>query len=249
MKRVLTIAGSDSGGGAGIQADIKTITLLGGYAMSVVTALTAQNTKEVRAIHALPPAFIEQQLDTVLSDIGADAAKTGMLFNAPAIETVANRLSAYGMKKIVVDPVMVAKGGDTLLVEEARETLAKCLIPMAMLVTPNLPEAGVLSNKSISTEKDIHEAARIIKAMGAKYVLIKGPTPTARGVLILQPLPRSWPWTLKSKRPWSGRRISSILPSALPFRWARGMVPPMFMPHLPGTRQDIESWRRCRTAW
>jgi hydroxymethylpyrimidine kinase/phosphomethylpyrimidine kinase len=174
MKRVLTIAGSDSGGGAGIQADIKTITLLGGYAMSVVTALTAQNTKEVTAIHALPPAFIEQQLDTVLSDIGADAAKTGMLFNAPAIEAVANRLSAYGMKKIVVDPVMVAKGGDTLLVEEARETLAKCLIPLAMLVTPNVPEAGVLSNKSISTEKDIHEAARIIKAMGAKYVLIKG---------------------------------------------------------------------------
>jgi len=142
--------------------------------MSVVTALTAQNTKEVRAIHALPPAFIEQQLDTVLSDIGADAAKTGMLFNASAIEAVANRLSAYGMKKIVVDPVMVAKGGDTLLVEEARETLAKRLIPMAMLVTPNIPEAGILSNKSISTEKDIHEAARIIKAMGAKYVLIKG---------------------------------------------------------------------------
>ena len=142
--------------------------------MSVITALTAQNTKEVKAIHALPAAFIEQQLDTVLSDIGADAAKTGMLFNASAIEAVANRLSAYGMKKIVVDPVMVAKGGDTLLVEEARETLAKRLIPMAMLVTPNIPEAGILSNKSISTEKDIHEAARIIKAMGAKYVLIKG---------------------------------------------------------------------------
>lgn len=174
MKRVLTIAGSDSGGGAGIQVDIKTITLLGGFGMSVITALTAQNTKEVRAIHALPAAFIEQQLDTVLSDMGADAAKTGMLFSAEAIETVANRLSAYGMKKIVVDPVMVAKGGDTLLVEEARETLAKCLIPMAMLVTPNIPEAGVLSNKSISTEEDIHEAARVIKAMGPKYVLIKG---------------------------------------------------------------------------
>ena len=174
MKRVLTIAGSDSGGGAGIQADIKTITLLGGYAMSVVTALTAQNTKEVRAIHALPPAFIEQQLDTVLSDIGADAAKTGMLFNAPTIEAVADRLSAHGMKKIVVDPVMVAKGGNTLLVDEARGTLVKCLIPMAMLVTPNIPEAEVLSNKSISTEKDIYEAARIIKAMGPKYVLIKG---------------------------------------------------------------------------
>jgi len=142
--------------------------------MSVVTALTAQNTKEVRGIHALPPAFIEQQLDAVLSDIGADAAKTGMLFNAPTIEAVVGRLSAYGIKKIVVDPVMAAKGGDILLLEEARETLAKRLIPMAMLVTPNIPEAEVLSKKSISTEKDIHESARIIKAMGAKHVLIKG---------------------------------------------------------------------------
>jgi hydroxymethylpyrimidine/phosphomethylpyrimidine kinase len=174
MKRILTIAGSDSGGGAGIQADLKTITLLGGFGMSVLTALTAQNTREVRAIHALPTAFIEEQLDTVLSDIGADAAKTGMLFNAPAIEAVADRLSAYDIKKIVVDPVMVAKGGDVLLVEEAREILAKRLIPMAFVVTPNIPEAEVLAKKSISTGNDIHESARIIHAMGAKHVLVKG---------------------------------------------------------------------------
>ena len=174
MKRILTIAGSDSGGGAGIQADLKTITLLGGFGMSVLTALTAQNTIGVSAIHVVPPEFIGQQLDAVLSDIGADAVKTGMLFNADAIEVVADRLSAYGIKKIVVDPVMVAKGGDVLLVQEARETLAARLIPMALVVTPNISEAEVLSKRSIRTRDDIYEAARIIHAMGARYVLIKG---------------------------------------------------------------------------
>jgi hydroxymethylpyrimidine/phosphomethylpyrimidine kinase len=174
MKRILTIAGSDSGGGAGIQADLKTITLLGGFGMSVLTALTAQNTVGVSAIHPVPPEFIGQQLDAVLSDIGADAVKTGMLFNADAIDVVADRLSAYGVKKIVVDPVMVAKGGDVLLMQEARETLVARLIPMALVITPNIPEAEILSNRSIRTEDDIHEAARIIYAMGARYVFIKG---------------------------------------------------------------------------
>jgi hydroxymethylpyrimidine/phosphomethylpyrimidine kinase len=174
VKRILTIAGSDSGGGAGIQADVKTVTLLGAFCTSVLTALTAQNTREVRAIHAVPPAFIEKQLDAVLSDIGADAAKTGMLFDARTIEVVVDRLAAYGIEKVVVDPVMVAKGGDILLVEEARETLIRRLIPMALIVTPNIPEAEVLSKRPISTENDIHEAARIIHAMRAKHVLIKG---------------------------------------------------------------------------
>jgi hydroxymethylpyrimidine kinase/phosphomethylpyrimidine kinase len=174
MKRILTIAGSDSGGGAGIQADLKTVTLLGGFGMSVVTALTAQNTVGVSAIHAVPPDFIGQQLDAVLSDIGADTAKTGMLFNADAIEVVADRLTAHGIQKIVVDPVMVAKGGDVLLVQEARETLVERLIPMALVVTPNIPEAEVLSKRSIGGKDHIQEAARIIHAMGARYVLIKG---------------------------------------------------------------------------
>ncbi|MBW2020844.1 MAG: bifunctional hydroxymethylpyrimidine kinase/phosphomethylpyrimidine kinase [Deltaproteobacteria bacterium] len=174
MKRILTIAGSDSGGGAGIQADLKTITLLGGFGMSVLTALTAQNTLGVTAIHAVPPAFIGQQLDAVLSDIGADAVKIGMLYDAAAIEMVADRLLTYGIEKVVVDPVMLAKGGDVLLVEQARETLARRLIPMAFVVTPNIPEAEVLSKRSISTEKDVHEAARVIHAMGARHVLIKG---------------------------------------------------------------------------
>jgi hydroxymethylpyrimidine/phosphomethylpyrimidine kinase len=174
MKRILTIAGSDSGGGAGIQADVKTITLLGGFGTSVLTALTAQNTMEVRAIHPVPPSFIDEQIKAVLSDIGTDAAKTGMLFDIPAIEIVADRLEAYGLEKLVVDPVMVAKSGDVLLVEEARETLIKRLIPLASVVTPNVPEAEILSNKSIEKEDDIYEAARVIHDLGPKHVLIKG---------------------------------------------------------------------------
>jgi hydroxymethylpyrimidine/phosphomethylpyrimidine kinase len=174
MKRILTIAGSDSGGGAGIQADLKTITLLGGFGMSVLTALTAQNTVGVDGIHPVPVEFIGQQLDAVLSDIGADAVKTGMLFNADTIELVADRLSAHSVEILVVDPVMVAKGGDVLLVQEARETLVSRLMSMALVVTPNIPEAEILSERSIKTEEDIHEAARTIHAMGARYVLIKG---------------------------------------------------------------------------
>ena len=174
MKRILTVAGSDSGGGAGIQADLKTITLLGGFGMSVVTALTAQNTVGVSGIHPVPPDFVGQQLDAVLSDIGADAVKTGMLHNAGVIAVVSDTLSAYGVKKIVVDPVMVAKGGDVLLEQEARETLVAKLVPMAFMVTPNIPEAEVLSGGSINNEEDVREAARIIRGLGAKYVLIKG---------------------------------------------------------------------------
>lgn len=174
MKRILTIAGSDSGGGAGIQADIKTITLLGGFGMSVLTALTAQNTIGVSGIHPVPQDFIGQQLDAVLTDVGADAVKTGMLHNADVIEVVADKLSAYGVRKIVVDPVMVAKGGDVLLEQEARETLVARLVPLAFVVTPNIPEAGVLSKVSIRNEQDVREAARIIHDMGAEYVLIKG---------------------------------------------------------------------------
>ena len=174
MKRILTIAGSDSGGGAGIQADLKTITLLGGFGMSVLTALTAQNTVGVTGIHPVPPGFIGKQLDAVLTDIGADAVKTGMLHNPDVIEIVADKLSAYAVKKIVVDPVMVAKGGDVLLEQEAQETLVARLVPMAFVITPNIPEAEVLSKGSIRNEEDVRETARIIHDMGAQHVLIKG---------------------------------------------------------------------------
>jgi hydroxymethylpyrimidine kinase/phosphomethylpyrimidine kinase len=125
MKRILTVAGSDSGGGAGIQADLKAITVLGGYGMSVITALTAQNTVGVQGVHAVPIAFIEQQLDSVLSDIGADAAKTGMLATPEIVEVVAGGIKRYKVQPLVLDPVMVAKSGDSLLAEDARETLKK----------------------------------------------------------------------------------------------------------------------------
>lgn len=174
VNRILTIAGSDSGGGAGIQADLKTITVLGGFGMSVITALTAQNTVGVSDIHPIPPAFVAAQLDAVLSDIGADAVKTGMLFSTAIIKAVVHKLKVYGIEKLVVDPVMVSRGGAALLVEEAKETLIAKLIPMAFIVTPNIPEAEVLAGKSIRNKHDMCGAAKVIHDMGARYVLIKG---------------------------------------------------------------------------
>jgi hydroxymethylpyrimidine kinase / phosphomethylpyrimidine kinase / thiamine-phosphate diphosphorylase len=174
MKRILTIAGSDSGGGAGIQADLKVITLLGGYGMSVITALTAQNTKGVQAIHEVPPPFVEKEIDAVLSDIGADAVKTGMLANAGIIEVVARKIKQYRAKKVVVDPVMVAKGGAPLLRKEAEDALVKRMIPLALVVTPNLHEASVLTDQRVRSMEEMKKAARRIYQMGAKYVVIKG---------------------------------------------------------------------------
>lgn len=174
MKRVLSIAGSDSGGGAGVQADLKTITLLGGYGMSVLTALTAQNTKGVYAIHEVPASFVERQIDVVLSDIGADAVKTGMLLNEETIGVVAKKILHYGIKKLVVDPVMVAKSGAPLLREDGREALVKKLIPLAMVVTPNLMEASVLARSKVSNLEEMKRAAHRIYQFGPKYVLVKG---------------------------------------------------------------------------
>ncbi len=174
MKRVLTIAGSDSGGGAGIQADIKTITLLGGYGMSVLTGLTAQNTKGVYAIHEVPVPFVEKQMEVVLSDIGADAVKTGMLVNGEIVEVVAKKIIQYGVKKVVVDPVMVAKSGAPLLREGGREALIRRLIPLAMVVTPNLMEASVLARIRVRNLEDMKRSAHRIYQFGPKYVLIKG---------------------------------------------------------------------------
>ena len=174
MKRVLTIAGSDSSGGAGIQADLKTITLLGGYGMSVLTAVTAQNTVGVQAIHEVPASFVERQIDSVLSDIGADAVKTGMLANAGIIEVVARKINQYRVRKVVVDPVMVAKSGDALLREEAMEVLIKKLLPLATVVTPNLPEASVLCGFKVTSLEQMKKAAHHIHRMGPKYVVLKG---------------------------------------------------------------------------
>ncbi len=174
MKRILTIAGSDSGGGAGIQADLKAITLLGGYGMSALTALTAQNTVEVQGIHEVPAGFVEAQIDAVLSDIGADAIKTGMLANQEIIEVVSRKIRQYKVKKVVVDPVMISKSGASLLRKDAQESLIKRLIPLAWVVTPNLMEASVLAGLKVSSLEGMKKAAHRIYELGAKHVVVKG---------------------------------------------------------------------------
>jgi len=174
MKRILTIAGSDSSGGAGIQADLKAITVLGGYGMSVLTALTAQNTVGVQGIYEVPASFVEKQIDSVLSDIGADAVKTGMLANAEIVGVVSKKIRSYGVKKVVVDPVMVAKSGDSLLQKDARDALIRSLIPLSMVVTPNLPEASALTGLRIRSLEDMKKAAFQIYGLGAKNVVVKG---------------------------------------------------------------------------
>ena len=172
--RVLTIAGSDSGGGAGIQADLKTISANRCYGMSVITALTAQNTLGVSSIHPVPVEFVAAQMDAVLSDIGADAIKIGMLFSPELIRTVADGLRRFGAKNIVLDPVMIAQSGDKLLKEEAVAALKKDLIPLADLITPNLPEASVLLDREVINEDDMATAAKDLTKLGAHNVLLKG---------------------------------------------------------------------------
>jgi hydroxymethylpyrimidine/phosphomethylpyrimidine kinase len=174
VKRVLTIAGSDSGGGAGIQADLKAITVLGGFGMSVVTALTAQNTLGVQGILEIPIDFVEKQFDSVLSDIGADAAKTGMIPSRDILGVVCRKIKEYRIEKLVVDPVMVAKGGQSLVTDEVREEMINELIPISLVVTPNMPEAEVLSGISVASIDDMREAARIIRNRGARNVVVKG---------------------------------------------------------------------------
>ncbi len=173
-RRVLTIAGSDSGGGAGIQADLKTFAANGCYGMSVITALTAQNTQGVTGIHPVPIDFVEQQLDAVLSDIGADAVKIGMLYSAELIEAVARKLGQYRVARIVLDPVMVAQSGDKLLQDDAVEALKTRLIPMAEIVTPNIPEASVLLGRKIQSSQDMPGAAIELAGLGCRNVLVKG---------------------------------------------------------------------------
>ncbi len=178
---VLSVAGSDSGGGAGIQADIKTITLLGSYAATVLTALTAQNTRGVSSIHGLPPSFMIDQLNAVLNDIPIDVIKTGMLHTPAMIAALAERL---GERKVliplVIDPVMVAKGGAPLLEREAVQVFSDLLLPMAYLLTPNVPEAERLLGRTIRDDTEMEQAARDLQQMGAANVLIKGGHLTGR---------------------------------------------------------------------
>ena len=174
MIRILTIAGSDSGGGAGIQADIKTITVLGAYGMSVITAVTAQNTIGVQGVHPVPVPFIEKQMESVLSDIGADAVKTGMLATGDVVEAVVEKLRKYGVRNLVVDPVMVSTSGDPLLAQDAIDVMKSALFPLADLVTPNLSEASLLCGFPVGSLSEMRKAAEQIRGMGPEHVLIKG---------------------------------------------------------------------------
>lgn len=173
--RVLIVAGSDSGGGAGIQADIKTVTMLGGYAATAITALTVQNTLGVTGVHAVPTEVIAAQMRAVLDDIGADAVKTGMLATAEVIETVASMVESYADRPpLIVDPVMVAKGGARLLDEAATTAVLDRLLPLAAIITPNTPELETLTGRRIADETSALAAGRALVARGARAVLVKG---------------------------------------------------------------------------
>ncbi|PLT34845.1 bifunctional hydroxymethylpyrimidine kinase/phosphomethylpyrimidine kinase [Bacillus sp. V5-8f] len=174
MKKALTIAGSDSGGGAGIQADIKTFQELDVYGMSAITAVTAQNTLGVQAVYPMTAEAVARQIDSIGEDIGADAIKTGMLFDNQIIEAVTEKIKQYQWENVVVDPVMIAKGGASLLQSEAVHALKKHLLPLAMVITPNIPEAEVLADITIRTREDKEEAAKRILALGVKNIIIKG---------------------------------------------------------------------------
>ena len=174
VPKAMTIAGSDSGGGAGIQADLKTFAALGVYGASTLTAITAQNTVGVTAVHEIPTDVITAQIDAVLSDIGADAVKTGMLSSGAIIECVVEALKNHGVRQLVVDPVMVAKSGDSLLREDAVDCLRTRLLPLAAVVTPNIPETEALTGTKIVSDADVRRAAEAIVAMGARSVVVKG---------------------------------------------------------------------------
>ena len=200
VPKALTIAGSDSGGGAGIQADLKTFSAFRVFGMSVLTAVTAQNSVGVQGVFNLPPEFVGRQLDSVLSDFGADAVKIGMLSTAPIIAEVAGRLRALAQGHVVLDPVMIAKSGDSLLEPDARAALVKEMLPLATVVTPNLHEAGALAGMAVATEPDMEEAARRILALGPRYVLVKGGHLEAAATDIL----------------WNGREFTRFTAARLP---------------------------------
>ncbi len=170
----LTIAGSDSGGGAGIQADLKTFAELDVYGTSVLTALTAQNTVGVHGVHEVPPAFVRAQMDAVLGDIGADVIKTGMLASAPIIAAVADGLAAHDRRPVVVDPVCASKHGDPLLRPDAVDALRERILPLAEVVTPNLGEVAVLTGVEVRGVDDLRAAAEGVNALGPRWVLVKG---------------------------------------------------------------------------
>ena len=217
---VLTIAGSDSSGGAGIQADLKTMSAIGVFGTSAITAITAQNTCEVRAIQGIDPDIVRQQIEAVLDDLPCHTVKLGMLYARPTIEAIAQCLSRYRLDHIVLDPVMVSTSGCRLIEEEAIEAVKSLLLPRATLVTPNIPEAEILSGLPVANERDMELAAQRLFRIGCRAVLIKGghlngaesydllfttpcatprhaslhATPTAQAAPSRRPLPHTWPW-------------------------------------------------------
>lgn len=172
--KVLTIAGSDSGGGAGVQADIKTITALGGYATTIITALTAQNTLGVHSVLEVPASFVRQQIDAIMTDIGTDAVKTGMLMSRDIVEAVSLKVLEYNITCVIVDPIMISKNERRLLSSDAVHTLIRKLFPLSFLVTPNIPEAEYIAGLKIKNLSDMEKAARCIHQLGPSHILIKG---------------------------------------------------------------------------
>lgn len=229
-RRVLTIAGSDSGGGAGIQADLKTFSALGCYGTSAITALTAQNTQGVSAIFPVPATFVGQQIEAVLSDIGADAIKIGMLGDGQVIETVARILSQFSARNVVLDPVMVAQSGDRLLPNESVHALKGTLIPRAAIITPNLPEAAELLGEPILHPIDMKMIARRLGALGSPYVLLKGGHdngPESTDVLFHVAENRFWEFSAPRIRTRNAHGTGCTLSSAVAAHLARGCDVPL----------------------
>ena len=223
--RVLTIAGSDSGGGAGIQADLKTFAALGCYGMTAITALTAQNTLGVQAIQSVPAAFLKAQLQSVLDDIGVDAVKIGMLHSPEVVEVVAWAIDHYQLKRVVLDPVMVATSGDKLIADETVAVLVRALFPRVQLITPNLDEAALLLGRPVPNEAALSPACADLQAMGAASVLLKGGHLQGEDVVDVLLLVDASSRTLRSKR-ISSQNVHGTgctLSSAIASHWALGL--------------------------
>ncbi len=223
MNKVLTIAGSDSGGGSGIQADLKTILSLGAYGMSVVTALTAQNTQGILGICPVSPDFVALQLQAIFDDIGVDCVKMGMLCNAGIVNVVAETIAKQRMEKVVVDPVLVSKSGAALLDEAGREAMVKVLFPLAYLLTPNIPEAEILTGKKISGIPDMKKAAKRLQKMGPRYVLVKGGHLEGNPVDILHDGSQEYEFTSQRVRTRHTHGTGCTLASAIATLMAQGL--------------------------
>jgi hydroxymethylpyrimidine kinase / phosphomethylpyrimidine kinase / thiamine-phosphate diphosphorylase len=223
MNKVLTIAGSDSGGGSGIQADLKTILSLGGYGMSVVTAVTAQNTLGIQGMVPIAPEFVALQLESTLGDIGADCVKTGMLVNAEIVRVVAEKISKYQIEKVVVDPVLASEWGSVLLDEEGRKAVVKELFPVAHLLTPNIPEAEILTGKTITNVSDMKKAAKKLQKMGPKYVLVKGGHLKEMAVDVLHDGSQHYEFSTERVRTRHTHGTGCTLASAIATRLAQGI--------------------------